>query len=143
MLKNLIPFLLTIAGCASSEVQSNLSNRPKALLDVGGGDQYEGSIDREAIRRTIRKHLSEVRECYLAELKADPTVKGKMVIEFVINDQGKVKDSVVQKTTMESKNPEKSTASCVNSLFKTWDFPAAAAKTEATVIYPLVFESNK
>ena len=51
------------------------------------------SIDKDLIRRVVRSHVAEVRECYEDGLTRDPTLKGRVVISFTIGKRGRVTSS--------------------------------------------------
>ncbi|MBM3323250.1 AgmX/PglI C-terminal domain-containing protein [candidate division WOR-3 bacterium] len=52
--------------------------------------QVSGGLSQKSVKETIEKKLAEVRAAYLAELGSDPTLKGKLVIEFTIKPDGTV-----------------------------------------------------
>ena len=100
-----------------------------------GTAQVRGSLDKEIIRRIIRRHLNEVRFCYEKALMHQPDLQGRIVIQFTISGTGQVVASVVQSSTMNSPSVEQ----CIAQAVQGWEFPKDTSG--ATVIsYPFVFK---
>src|SRR6185436_15630848 len=74
--------------------------RAKAPDVVPGTAQVRGSLDKEIIRRIIRRHLNEVKFCYEKELMHKPDLYGRVMVQFTISGLGAVVASVVQNSTM-------------------------------------------
>src|SRR4051812_47478989 len=64
--------------------------------------QEHGTLDKEVIRRVIRRHLPEVRFCYEKELARSPNLFGRVIVQFTIAGTGEVVDSFVQRSTVKS-----------------------------------------
>src|SRR5690349_7039598 len=56
--------------------------------------------DREFVTWVIHAHAVEVRACYTQALERDPTLRGRTVVSFVINNKGQVASSTVRDTTL-------------------------------------------
>lgn len=100
------------------------------------------SADREAVRRAVKTHLSEVKTCYDDAIKKDSKLgKGKIVIDFDVDDTGKVTSAKIneKKTTLKSRDVQQ----CLVGKFKSWTFPASPKGTIAAVSYPFVFQRDK
>jgi hypothetical protein len=80
---------------------------------VPGTAQVRGSLDKEIIRRIIRRHLNEVRFCYEKELMHKQDLYGRVMIQFTISGTGQVVASVVQNSTMNNPNVEQCIAQAV------------------------------
>lgn len=96
----------------------------------------EGRLDRAAIQRVLSSHMAEVQACYERALQRDPTLGGRIVIDFEIGPEGAVTDARQRASTMST--PQ--VAQCVLSLVRTWRFPAPASGP-VRVTYPFVFRS--
>lgn len=95
-----------------------------------------GSIDREAVAKTVNSHLQEVRACYERALLKDPSLAGKVVLEWTISTSGTVTTAKTKTSTLRNSSVE----SCILSSLKTWKFPAAKGG-QVIVSYPFMFNS--
>ncbi|MCX4242217.1 VIT domain-containing protein [Paraliomyxa miuraensis] len=93
-----------------------------------------GSLDAVIIRRIVRAHLNEVRHCYNQGLIGDPSLSGRVVIQFVIDALGNVAAAVVTET--ELADPE--VGKCIAQASKRWRFPKAEGGNKVIVRYPFV-----
>jgi TonB family protein len=94
-----------------------------------------GSLDRDIIRRTIRRHINEVRFCYEQELSTHPSLAGRMVLQFSIAGSGQVLTSVMQSSTLGNVRVENCTVQAV----RRWEFPKPDGGGLVVVSYPFVF----
>ncbi len=95
-----------------------------------------GSLDKEIIRRVIRRHLAEVWFCYEAELLKKPNLYGRVMMEFTISGLGKVPTAAVAKSTLNDGTVEQ----CVGDAIRRWEFPKPEGGVVA-VSYPFVFKA--
>jgi TonB family protein len=100
-----------------------------------GHEQVRGNLDREIIRRIIRRHINEVRFCYEKELAAHRDLGGRMVVQFNIAPTGQVLSSVLQSSTLGNVRVESCTVQAVHR----WDFPKPNGGGMTMVSYPFVF----
>lgn len=103
--------------------------------------------DSEQIRTTIRDHIVEVRKCYENELdkksrssKKSKKIGGKLVVEFDIDDKGKVGMAEIKKESTDLNDPE--VMRCVLAAIKSWDFPKAPKGDTFRIVYPFVFSAE-
>ena len=94
-----------------------------------------GSLDKEIIRRIVRRHLNEVKYCYDQALARQPKLDGRMVAQFTIAGTGQVLASVVQSSTLGAPAVEM----CVANAIKRWEIPAPRQGGLAIVSYPFSF----
>ena len=94
-----------------------------------------GTLDKEIIRRIVRRHLNEVRFCYEQALPRHPTLAGRAVVQFTIGKDGQVLASVLQSSTLGLASVE----SCVVGAVKRWPFPAPERGGLTIVSYPFQF----
>ena len=59
-------------------------------MSSSSAGQVRGNLDREIIRRIIRRHINEVRFCYEQQLAAHRELAGRMVVQFNIAPSGQV-----------------------------------------------------
>ena len=61
-----------------------------------------GTLDKEIIRRTVRRHLNEVKYCYEKALATRPSLAGRIVTQFTIAPTGRVLAAVIQSSSLAS-----------------------------------------
>jgi len=91
-----------------------------------------GSLDKEIIRRIVRRHINEVKYCYEQELTKLPSLAGRIVVQFMIAGNGQVLTSVLQSSTMKNARVE----SCTVDAVRRWSFPQPEGGGLVTVSYP-------
>jgi TonB family protein len=101
---------------------------------IPGTANVRGSLDKEIIRRIIRRHINEVKFCYEQELTKKPTLGGRIMVQFTIAASGQVIASVLQNSTMGSAKVENCTVQAV----RRWEFPKPLGGGIVIVSYPFV-----
>lgn len=96
----------------------------------------QGSIDREAVAKTVNSHLQEVRACYERALLKEPSLAGKVVLEWTISTAGSVVTARTKTSTLRNQAVE----SCILQNLKSWRFPPAKGG-QVIVSYPFLFNS--
>jgi len=91
-------------------------------------------VDRNALARYVKARLRSIQNCYEKELKRNPSLKGKVVVRFTINSQGRVREIDVEENTVGSE----AVGSCIKALIRTWSFPFKPSD-DVPVAYPFVF----
>ncbi len=128
------------SGNQAYGASSGLGGKGNVSIDVAGEDaNWEGSIDREAVRRVIRSILNQIKSCYERQLRTDSSLEGKVVIEFQIVDQGRVQSAKTSTTTLKNAAVEQ----CVAARIREARFPEPPTGTVAVVYYPFVFGAQK
>ncbi len=127
-------------GGNSNYGAGGLGGKGNVSVDPGGAEEsFEGSIDREAVRRAIRAILNEIKNCYERRLQSNSSLGGKVVIRFTIGDQGRVRQASTKSTTLNDATVE----NCVATRIRAQRFPDPPEGTVAEVDYPFVFDSNR
>jgi tetratricopeptide (TPR) repeat protein len=90
-----------------------------------------GSLDKNFIRRYMRRHIAKITYCYERQLLGHPALRGTVQTRFFIGHDGKVSAA-----TATGVSPE--VASCVADVIKHIDFPAGNDGT-IEVHYPFTF----
>jgi len=106
-------------------VQANLNKSVK----------IRGGMSREAVKRVIEQHLDEVTYCYETALISNPSIKGRITMEWKILMSGTVGEVRIKSSTI--KSPE--IYGCIKSAIKTWQFPRPVGN-EVVVSYPFIFD---
>ncbi len=128
------------SGMSAYGAGTGLGGKGNVTIDAGGSDEgWEGTIDREAVRRVIRSILNQIKGCYERQLSMKPGLEGKVVIQFEIMEQGRVRSSKTRSTTMNDAAVE----SCVAARIRDARFPEPPTGTIAVVDYPFVFGAQK
>ena len=104
---------------------------------VPGKPKVVGSLDKEIIRRVVRRHRSEIRYCYEKELQKNPKLAGTVTMKFVIAGTGSVMTAAVSSTDLNNSAVE----SCMANKIRKWDFPEPKGGGIVNVNYPFKFSS--
>ncbi len=99
---------------------------------IRGDASVRGALDKEIIRRTVRRHLNEVRFCYEQALVARPTLAGRVVVQFTIAPTGRVLAALLQSTTLGAPAVD----ACVVGAVRRWEFPQPDGGGLVSVTYP-------
>lgn len=94
-----------------------------------------GTLDKALIDGVIKKHMGEYRRCYQRELYRDGSLDGKVVLKFVIGNDGGVTYTAVQSTTLAHGSVE----ACVAERFLRLRFPEPKGGGIVIVKYPFIF----
>jgi outer membrane biosynthesis protein TonB len=96
----------------------------------------QGTVDREAVARVINSHLNEVHGCYERALLKQPSLAGKVVLEWTIGAAGRVVAAKTKSSTLSNAAVE----ACILSSLKSWTFPAPKGGV-VIITYPFLFNS--
>jgi TonB family protein len=103
---------------------------------IPGTAQVRGSLDKEIIRRIIRRHINEVKYCYEQEAMKKPDLRGRVVVQFTISGTGTVVNSSVAQSTTNNQTVD----SCISGAVRRWEFPKPQGGGIVIVSYPFVLE---
>ncbi len=107
---------------------------PRRPTSFPGTAQVRGSLDKEIIRRIIRRHLNEVKFCYEKELMHKADLYGRVMVQFTISGTGQVIASIVSNSTMNNASVDR----CIADAVKRWEFPKPQGGGIVIVSYPFV-----
>ena len=88
----------------------------------------------DQIVTTVKAHVNDVKACYEESLKEKNDLKGKLVIEFTVGEDGKVVSTRKVESTVNHGKVE----TCILTKAKTWPFPKP--KGVGTVVFPYPFD---
>lgn len=91
--------------------------------------------DPESIRVALIAHGAEVRQCYTRELRNDPALRGRMVVEFRVGADGTTGEVHVREDTVHSRRVRE----CVTHTVAAMRF-APASSPSPKIRFPIVFE---
>lgn len=120
-------------GARAGALKARKAGAPEV---VPGTAEVRGSLDKELIRRIIRRHLNEVKFCYEKELTRNPNLQGRVMVQFTISPTGSVVASIVQSSTMGNPIVEQ----CIAAAVRRWEFPKPQGGI-VVVTYPFVLKS--
>lgn len=123
-------------GRGFGEGAGKLGGVGKSELGIDEPASVSGGLDREVIRRVILSHRVQIRYCYEKQLAANPSLAGKVSIEFVIAADGRVTTARVAEQTLA--DPE--VGRCIQSKVRTWTFPKPKGGGVVVVTYPFLFK---
>ena len=114
----------------------------RARVDVVVGPvTSRGPLSSELVLRIIRSHRNEMKFCYELELSKNSSLQGLVLVQFIVQKNGRVVSSVVQSSTLGSMPAEQ----CLAGAIRRWKFPTYEEGLLAvTVPFKFVqFDSNR
>lgn len=99
--------------------------------DIGGAGDFDSSI----VVRTIRTRLRAIQRCYETELRRNPTLQGKVTVQFTIVERG----TVSQARATENTTGSPAVANCVVSTVRRFRFNPGPEGGSVSFSYPFVF----
>jgi TonB family protein len=118
-------------GTADTGAKKTQAVKSKMATAAGG---VTGKIDAAKVRSTIRSQLGGVRHCYEMQLKVNPSLAGRIAIQFTIGSSGGVSSCSVTGDSMGNNL----VSSCVCRRVQRWRFPPPD-EGSVTVSYSFVF----
>ena len=92
----------------------------------------KGAYDEQDIVDVVKDDLADLRSCYEKGLERDPTLAGRVDVQFVIGPTGRVPVSVVSNTTLSDRN----VANCIAKAVKRFKFAKPRGGGSVVVTYP-------
>jgi TonB family protein len=102
---------------------------------IPGMPVFHGAVERDDLRRTVRDHVPELATCPDAAGPSRGLIGGRIVVDFVIDPQGRVERSSIRSSTISDHTID----TCVGQQACRWTFAAPRDGGKAVVSYPLVF----
>lgn len=132
-------------GTSAYGSTDGFGDKTSVAIQAGGTEEsFEGSIDKEAVRRRIKHNLNLIRGCYNQELnRLDKSgrrvLEGKVVLKWDIVDNGVARNVRVSNTTLNNSAIER----CIAERLATIVFPDPPDGTTAEVSYPFIFKNEQ
>jgi hypothetical protein len=123
---------LASRGTGGGQVKAVVREPPKATISIRGG------MSREAVLQVVNAHLDEIRDCYERELLHSPGLTGKIVLEWLIREDGSVSYAKVAFTNI---GHSSDLHLCVQAQVTAWKFPRPTDGHEVVVTFPFLFEN--
>lgn len=125
---------------------SRLSDRAEATVSlsmpVGSAKVSGGTLSKQAIAKVVQANKGAIRYCYESQLTRFPTLRGKVVVDFIIEPSGLVKRVKVPTNSLSNKAAAPKVASCLIRFVKRWKFPKPKGG-KVRVIYPFTFGRSR
>lgn len=118
----------------------NVKGQGNGQFEVGLITQdavVDEGLTKEEVARVIHSHMSEIRYCYESAILRDPTIAGKVLIDFKINANGIVPSAGIAEDSINDKH----VGTCLAAKLKTWKFPQPRGGVVVAVSYPFIFKS--
>lgn len=112
--------------------------RNATIIAGGEGEEFNGTIDREGIRRVLKENERQFRACYEKVLNKRPDLFGKIAMTWDINDKGRLANGHVKTSTLNNSEVEQ----CILLRLRTLKFPESPPGQTAVVTFPWVFNSK-
>lgn len=99
--------------------------------EIGG----TGEFDAKRVVAEVKKRLGAIKSCYERELRRNPTLQGKVTVEFTIEQSG----TISKARATENTTGDAAVASCVVNAVKAFRFNPGPEGGSVTFSYPFVF----
>ncbi len=94
----------------------------------------QGGLDRDQVAAVIQRHIGQVIYCYEQGLQSQPSLSGRVTMDFVISGNGRVRTANVANTSLRSRSVE----NCIAGKLRNWTFPKPQGAVDVRVSYPFV-----
>lgn len=111
---------------------SLVGNTSGITLPVDDEASVEGGLDRDQIAAVINKNKGQIIYCYEQGLQAQPSLSGRVSVQFVIGGHGRITTAKVAQTSLRSAQVE----GCMLAKMRTWQFPHPVGNVNVDVLYP-------
>ncbi len=114
-------------------------DEPSTGLEEEEEEEDEGkpSSRGAAIQRVVKDRRQKVRDCYLAGLEQDPSLRGDLVIHFKVDAEGRIAEARLVEDRSEILAPK--VVECAIAALKAMEFPPHPEGMETEVNYPFRF----
>ncbi|MEK2687566.1 AgmX/PglI C-terminal domain-containing protein [Bdellovibrio sp. GT3] len=131
------------SGQSAYGASEGFGSKSQVAIEGGGMEEsFDGTIDKEAIRRVIRAKLHEVKSCYeraLNTVAKGTRLEGKVILGWEIVAQGQARNVVVKSSSLGNKQVE----NCIRDRLASWTFPEPPAGLVAVIeAYPFVLNQQ-
>ncbi|MBX2801781.1 MAG: AgmX/PglI C-terminal domain-containing protein [Myxococcales bacterium] len=114
---------------------------PPEPLDIFTRDTFELQAPdprlRASIKEVIRSYAPQIRNCYERQLRKQPSLQGRLVVAFTIEEDGKVSAAAIEDSTLQAEEVEQ----CLLRQLTDMTFPAPE-QPPLEVRWPFVFATE-
>ncbi len=122
---------LAQAKGGTGELSSGPKTEIKADVKTGNADLDFVEGDASAVTKVVRKYTGQIKYCYERRLKENPSLAGRVEVQWNISDGRVTSASLFANTTGDDE-----LGRCIIAKIKKWRFPAD--QVEGEVIFPFV-----
>jgi hypothetical protein len=131
------------SGQSAYGASEGFGSKNSVAIEGGGFEEsFDGTIDKEAIRRVIRQNKHELQSCYeraLNTLEKGRKLEGKVILSWEIIERGQARNVKIKSSTLNNRGVEE----CIRSRLASWIFPEPPAGLVAEVqAYPFVLNQS-
>ena len=121
--------------------RGSLGGKVSVQVDVSGGagESFTGVIDKEAIRRVVKRNVKQLRACYERLAQRDPNASGRVNLNWTIKPNGRVGTVRVAQSQIK----DKKTLDCMRLRLASWRFPDPPPGVIGDINYPFVFVTSR
>ncbi len=121
---------------ASKEIQREATAPTSARMSVDTLE-VEGTMNREALTDVVNQNASQLRDCYERGLSRKPTLSGKVVVQLMVNLEGRATNVGIEESSLSDTGVER----CIVSRIGNWIFPKPKGGT-TPVKFPFIFTAS-
>jgi TonB family protein len=114
------------------------TNEEGAVSTGPDRSKVAGALDKDDIRKVIKKHRAEIRYCYEKELVNNPDLEGLVTMNFTVAASGHVIAAKVKNSTLNNRTVEK----CMAAAIRKWVFPKPKGGGIVIINYPFNFTAK-
>lgn len=125
-------------GMSAYGSAEGFGDKTSVNIEPGGAEaDFQGTIDRDAVRRVVLNNLNQIRGCFGRELnKLDlagrSRLEGKVMVTWEIVAKGVPKNVKIKSSTINNAAVE----NCIRERLASWSFPEPPVGMTADVTYP-------
>ena len=130
----------TTSTAPTASVSAAPSGSAPAVVQQQSVDAGVPQIDPAAVRGVIRAATARFMICYVAGLKKDKKLAGRVETKFVIDETGHVVSA--EDVTKSNVLQDDATRDCIVSKFKQLEFPPPQPSGKVPITYPLLLDPS-
>jgi hypothetical protein len=111
-------------------VGGGVATKVSGDIALGKGDTMLEEGDTDAVLKVVRKYSGQVKYCYEAQLKSEPSLSGRVEVSWTIS-----KGRAMNPTVFANSTGSDALGKCIVGKIRTWRFPA---EVSGDVIFPFV-----
>jgi TonB family protein len=98
--------------------------------------KVQGALDKEVVRRIVRRHINEIRFCYDQALVHNRELQGRLLAQFTVGPEGRVLAAVVSPGIGDLRMD-----GCITQAIRRWEFPQPSGGGLVVARYPFSFST--
>ncbi|MFT5584301.1 MAG: hypothetical protein ACI9VR_001886 [Cognaticolwellia sp.] len=106
----------------------------KGGVQLGQADAMLEEGDTSSVTKIVRKYSGQVKYCYEAQLKNDPSLSGRVEVQFTVN-----KGRVASASVFGNSTGSDPLAKCIVGKVRKWKFPE---EIQGDIVYPFVLSPS-